>query len=69
MSHWIGNLPAPLRHIVLLLISLGLTLAGGTQVDMSAQLEAITTAIVTMIMAWLTPLVQSYGVGKGSATR
>ena len=63
-----GNLPAPVRHLILVVIAAILT-AVGTNVDAFGLPDSyvpFVSALVTYGLAWVTPLVQSYGVGSES---
>ena len=61
-----SNLPAPIRHLILLVIAAGPTRladvvgAPGTPVTVLP----FVTAAITYALAWVTPLIQSYGVGS-----
>jgi hypothetical protein len=65
------ELPAPFRHLVLLLA--GVLIAwGGTDVvpflqNQSNVTGALAASLVTAFLAWVTPLVTSYGVGSDTA--
>jgi hypothetical protein len=61
-----SNVPAPIRHIILLLISVGLAWIG---TDIIPWLKGQTgwgllaAALVSVLLAYFTPLVQAYGRG------
>jgi hypothetical protein len=68
---FILTLPAPVRHLVLLvaavLLSWGATDLVPFLANQSNVLGAIAAAAVTAFLAYATPLVASYGVGASRA--
>lgn len=69
----IATLPAPVRHLILLVLGVLLTWAGTDIVpalnNQSNLTGATLGALVTAIIGVLTPLIQSYGVGATSRPR
>jgi hypothetical protein len=65
------KMPPFLRHLVLLVLGV-VIMWGGTDLvpflqDQSNVLGGLAAAVVTAFLAWLTPLVSSYGVGAERA--
>lgn len=64
-------LPAPLRHLVLIVASVLLAWLGTDIVpflqDQSNIIGAVTSAALAAVLAVVTPLVSSYGVGAARA--
>lgn len=62
-----SNVPAPIRHLLLLVIAAVLT--GLAEVlpslDIPTSVLPFVMAGITYALAWVTPLIQSYGVGSG----
>jgi len=67
MTRFIASLPAPFRHLVLVLAAVLLTWAGTDVVPFLSNQSNVTGAVLaaalTAVLAVLTPLVTSYGVG------
>ena len=67
-----GSLPAPIRHLILLVLALGLSWAATDVVPwLSGQTGygALLAGLLAAVLAVLTPLVQSYGYTGKSRTR
>lgn len=65
MSAW----PAPVRHLVLMLATLVLSWASTELVPFiqdQPRWGLLAAAIVAAVLAYVTPLVNSYGVGKSA---
>jgi hypothetical protein len=60
----IANLPAPLRHLILVMLSAAVGIVSGEQTDVGAATTPVVTAAVAYALAALTPLVQSWGIHK-----
>jgi hypothetical protein len=62
----IARLSAPIRHLLLLLLAAGLTFAAEQlpSLDLNAQASSLLTLAIAALLAWLTPLIQSYGLGQ-----
>lgn len=62
----LATLPAPVRHVLLLLAAALLT--GLAEVlpslDIPTTVLPFITAAIALALAWVTPLIQAYGVGK-----
>lgn len=69
MTQFIARAPAPIRHLILLLLAAGLTY--GTEqlpnVTLNPQLKPLLALILAALLAWVTPLIQSYGLGQEKA--
>lgn len=65
------SLPAPVRHLVLIVAAVLLTWAGTDVVpflqDQGSVVGAVVAAALSAVLAVLTPLVTSYGVGAQRA--
>lgn len=72
MAEFLASLPAPLRHLVLAVISLTL---GWVSADLIPALNdqagygVLVAGLIAAVLAYVTPLVNSYGVGKTSVNR
>lgn len=64
-----AKLPAPLRHLLLLLLSGTLTYLLDLIPDLNlpSSILPVITLLITALLAWVTPLVQSYGLGQAPA--
>jgi hypothetical protein len=62
----LGRLPAQVRHLLLLLLAAGLTfvIEQLPSVELSPVVASAVTLLVTALLAWVTPLIQSYGLGQ-----
>ena len=64
-----SSIPAPVRHLILVVLAALLT--GVTEllpsVNLSPAVAPFVTAAIGYALAWVTPLVQSYGVGSDPA--
>ncbi len=60
LSKAVGNLPAPVRHAVLVLIASLLS-----WFITSDPAPSFATAAATYALGWITPLIKSYGLGRG----
>jgi hypothetical protein len=71
MIEAILKLPAPVRHVILLALSVVIGYVGTDVVpdlsDRSPVVGVLAGALVTAVLAIVTPLVSSYGVGAGTA--
>lgn len=65
----IAKIPAPIRHLILVLIAAGLTGLAELlpSLDISPGLLPFVTAAIALLLAWVTPLVQSYGFTGSSS--
>lgn len=65
-----GTWPAPLRHLLLITLA-GLLGWAGTDlipwVHDQAGYGILASTLLTVLLAWVTPLVQAYGVGARAA--
>lgn len=70
MSGFLDRLPAPVRHAcfalgaILALAGLDWVQANYTTWNLSAPLTGIIAAAIPMLIAYLTPVTQQYGVGS-----
>lgn len=68
MIEKIATLPAPVRHLALLLVSVLLSWAGTELLpvlhDQSNLIGSLVAGLLAAVLAVVTPLVNSYGVGK-----
>jgi hypothetical protein len=62
LSAEIAKVPAPVRHATLMLLA-----SLVSWLVTSDPTGAFTTGVGAALLAWLTPLVQGYGLGKGTA--
>lgn len=60
-----GKLPAPARHLLLLILAASLTglLKALPSLEIPDNLVPFVTGFIAVILAWVTPLVQAYGLG------
>jgi hypothetical protein len=68
----IATWPAPIRHLVLLVLSTGLAWASTDGIDwLKGQTGwgLLAAALLATLLAYFTPLVNSYGVGKTTVNR
>lgn len=61
-----SSIPAPIRHFLLVVLAAVLTGLAELlpQVNISATVLPFLTAGIAYALAWVTPLVQSYGIGS-----
>ena len=61
----LGKLPAPVRHLLLLVVAASLTglLEALPSLDIPVDVLPFVTGLIAVILAWVTPLIQSYGLG------
>lgn len=72
MADFLASLPAPIRHLILALISAVLGWAGAFLIPAlndQAGYGVLLAALVAAVLAYVTPLVNSYGVGKTITNR
>jgi Na+/citrate or Na+/malate symporter len=72
MAEFLASLPAPLRHLILLLISAGLGWVGADLIPAlndQAGYGVLLASVIAAVLAYVTPLVNSYGVGKTTVNR
>jgi hypothetical protein len=65
----LDKLPAFARHFALLVLAAALTVAGAEVVPAlqdQGGVAAVVGALLTALIAYLTPLTRQYGVGSGS---
>lgn len=71
MTDFLLSLPAPVRHLVLIVLSVVLAWAGTDVVPFLSNQSNVTGAVLSAalaaVLAVLTPLVSSYGVGAQRA--
>jgi hypothetical protein len=65
----IGRLPVQVRHLLLLLLSAAVTfgLEQLPSLELTPMQASIGTLVLTALLAWVTPLVQGYGLGQVKA--
>ncbi len=63
----ISRIPAPIRHLLLVILAAALAAAAevAPSLDISTAWLPFVTAAIAYALAWVTPLVQSYGLGAG----
>jgi pheromone shutdown protein TraB len=65
MVRFFGQLPAPVRHLILVVLATAGTAAWGAILAGKGPAEVVMAAWVA-VLAVLTPLIQSYGAGQVS---
>ncbi len=68
MVRFFGQLPAPVRHLILVVLATAGTAAWGAILAGKGPAEVVMAAWVA-VLAVLTPLIQSYGAGQVSKLR
>lgn len=68
LVQWAGTLPAPVRHLILVVLATAGTAAWGAIMAGKGPAEVVMAAWVA-ILAVLTPLIQSYGAGQVAKVR
>jgi hypothetical protein len=62
----LDRLPALLRHAALVALAavLGVAVEALPSLDLDPVLASIVGAVLTLLVAWVTPLTRQYGIGK-----
>jgi hypothetical protein len=63
----VSRIPAPIRHMLLVVLAAALTAAAelAPSLNIPTAWLPFVTAGIAYALAWITPLVQSYGAGSG----